>query len=115
MTEFKKLPKHPRYDHLKVDYDLGNFPSLSSVTHILHLLWKALLASLVGPYYREYEDDTAQLNSALLHSTLGQCEKISDCSYTGQAFLQKRNINNVNQLEQNTAAGEESHLEAGAD
>ena len=39
------------------------------------------------------------LNSALLHSTLGQCEEISDCSYTGQTFLQKRNINNVSELE----------------
>ena len=50
LQSYKMLPKHPRYDHLKVDYDLGNFPSLSSVTHILNLLWKALLASLVGPY-----------------------------------------------------------------
>ena len=55
------------------------------------------------------------LNSALLHSTLGQCEEISDCSYTGQTLLQKRNINNVNQLDLNTAAEEESHLEAGTD
>ena len=39
----------------------------------------------------------------MLHSTLGQCEKISDCSYTGQTFLQKRNIYNVNQSDQNTA------------
>ena len=41
----------------------------------------------------------------MLHSTLGQCKKISDCSYTGQTFLQKRNINNVNQ---NKTAGEDS-------
>ena len=34
----------------------------------------------------------------MLHSTLGQCEEISDCSYTGQTFLQKRNINNVSEL-----------------
>ena len=51
------------------------------------------------------------LNSALLHSTLGQCEEISDCSYTGQTFLQKRNINNVSQLDQGTTDQEE---EAGA-
>ena len=51
------------------------------------------------------------LNSALLHSTLGQCEEISDCFYTGQTFLKKRNINNVNELDDS----EESDLEAGSD
>ena len=35
----------------------------------------------------------------MLHSTLGQCEEISDCSHTGQTFLQKRNINNVSEVE----------------
>ena len=64
-------------------------------------------------YYSWYERDTARLNSALLHSTLGQCEEISDCSYTGQTFLQKRNINNVSQLDQGTTAQED--LEAGSD
>ena len=36
----------------------------------------------------------------MLHSTLGQCEEISDCSYTGQTFLQKRNINNVSETDE---------------
>ena len=46
-----------------------------------------------------------KLNSALLHSTLGQCKEISDCSYTGQTFLQKRNINNVSQLDKDEEIG----------
>ena len=67
------------------------------------------------------------------HSTLGLCRAhwITDCSYTGQTLLQKRNINNVNQVYQiytiqcsniyninvselgrNTAAGEDTELEA---
>ena len=50
----------------------------------------------------------------MLHSTLGQCEEISDCSYTGQTFLQKRNINNVSQLDQGTTSEEEAELEEGS-
>ena len=40
----------------------------------------------------------------MLHSTLGQCEEISNCYYTGtgQTFLQKRNINNVSDLDLET-------------
>ena len=46
------------------------------------------------------------LNSALLHSTLDQCEEIFL-----QTFLQKRNINNVSQLDQNTTDQEEWETE----
>ena len=58
---------------------------------------------------------TAWLNSALLHSTLGQCEAIPDCSYTGQTFIEKRNIKNVSELDQRTTAQEEADREAGSD
>ena len=50
----------------------------------------------------------------MLHSTLGQCEAISDCSYTGQTFLQKRNIKNVSELDQGTSSEEGAELEEGS-
>ena len=50
------------------------------------------------------------LTSALFHSTLGQCEEIPDCSHTGQTFIEKRNINNVSQLDQTTTAQEKVNL-----
>ena len=54
------------------------------------------------------------LNSALLHSTLGQCEAIPDCSYIGQTFLEKRNINNVSQVDQTATDQGEADRQAGA-
>ena len=51
----------------------------------------------------------------MLHSTLGQCEEIPDCSYTGQTFIEKRNIKNVSELDQSTTAQEEADRKAGSD
>ena len=48
----------------------------------------------------------------ILHSTLGECEEISDCSYNGQTL---RNIKNVSQFDQRTPANEDSELHNSGD
>ena len=53
-------------------------------------------------YYRDYEIHTVRLNSALLHGTLGQC---------GETFIEKRNIENVSEPDQNTTTREEAKME----